>query len=925
MTKGTCSPYAPPFIADNEDAQQVMNAAYMSEAGQEYIRKRGGWDPEAIKQIRATLANMLPLNFEELDTYFKKQGWMNAAGKPATFKDEEIGYMAAVTKNYLESRAGGIQQMADNFIAKTSAGQMAIPEGLQLARQMMGLSKFVGIVAGADQTMGRALRLQMLRNADEASALKWGRQALESMDGIEEAEKYRNIFEDIAAKLSGGNFDEGINDLIVLAKRIQMSDNPAEVVRPLKDINLHAKMFDEVWINGLLSSPGTIAINATSFTWALARPMFQYGAAQLMSPLMPETAGRAAAEAAASLTTMYSSMSDGLMVGWKALQRERETYRRVSGGAGLENKSKAITFDNINASFGGKIPDAYEQNINTIGEWVRLPSRLAMAGDQFTKHLAVRGEISANAIKSMAKDGVDLRDKAKVSEYLDLELNKALFNRGTPEERLNASYDYYSQVLSEADTVTFQEENSLARGITSVLDKAPYLRPFMPFVRTPLNIMRQGFLESTGIGALIKGGQIAMADPTKAIFNIQEELMKDPGESFRLSGQIAFTGALLGTIYMQAQAGNITGGGPGRWSQGGMTGPAQLAWGRAMDAQGRVPYSVRIGDQSIPFDRFGEPLAIVMRMAADMGMYADYATQVEQDEIFSGVASIALTGLYNASFLKGINDITDVLKADGSNFNRKAGATVQNYMATFTPFGGFLNYIDKVQDPYRHTYQGKTFTEMLKVHEDAFGTGIFGKMMDRIPGAGNTPLMIDQLTGEPVPHMPGGGPAGLNPLQMAIPFMPRGIPAADDVWNKVYEISGGYTERRPSKDFIQLTREEQQQMNARMARVRLNGMNVSQAINAFYARPDVQNYVANKAGLLANVKTKIEREFDELLNDYKTSALEEMISSDRQLLRRRALTIDAKTKENANDFAGAKASRDQIHELLQFAGSGLSR
>jgi hypothetical protein len=155
--------------------------------------------------------------------------------------------------------------------------------------------------------------------------------------------------------------------------------------------------------------------------------------------------------------------------------------------------------------------------------------------------------------------------------------------------------------------------------------------------------------------------------------------------------------------------------------------------------------------------------------------------------------------------------------------------------------------------------------------------------------------------------------------------MPRGILAADDVWNKVYEISGGYTERRPSKDFIQLTREEQQQMNARMARVRLNGMNVSQAINAFYARPDVQNYVANKAGLLTNVKTKIEREFDELLNDYKTSALEEMISSDRQLLRRRALTIDAKTKENANDFTGAKASRDQIQELLQFAGSGLSR
>ena len=45
--------------------------------------------------------------------------------------------------------------------------------------------------------------------------------------------------------------------------------------------------------------------------------------------------------------------------------------------------------------------------------------------------------------------------------------------------------------------------------MNGLINKAPMLKPFVPFVRTPLNIIKQGFYESTifkplgeGVGAL---------------------------------------------------------------------------------------------------------------------------------------------------------------------------------------------------------------------------------------------------------------------------------------------------------------------------------------------------------------------------------------------------------------------------------------
>ena len=59
---------------------------------------------------------------------------------------------------------------------------------------------------------------------------------------------------------------------------------------------------------------------------------------------------------------------------------------------------------------------------------------------------------------------------------------------------------------------------------------------------------------------------------------------------------------------------------------------------------------------------------------------------------------------------------------------------------------------------------------MLKYWEIEMGEGVFGKLLNRIPGVETQPLLVDQITGEYVPIVPGTGPNGLNPLMQAVPF-----------------------------------------------------------------------------------------------------------------------------------------------------------
>ena len=154
-----------------------------------------------------------------------------------------------------------------------------------------------------------------------------------------------------------------------------------------------------------------------------------------------------------------------------------------------------------------------------------------------------------------------------------------------------------------AREAVFQEQNRLAQEIgrlartgQETLGFAP-LKPFVPFVTTPTNILKQGIGDSLGINAGLKAAGITRKtiaeqgmDP-KAVYNaLLQELLNDPAESARISGQIAFMTIAAGAIYGMAMDGRLTGGGPEQWARGREAFKQQQAWLK----QGNVPYSFEL-------------------------------------------------------------------------------------------------------------------------------------------------------------------------------------------------------------------------------------------------------------------------------------------------------------------------------------------
>jgi hypothetical protein len=435
-----------------------------------------------------------------------------------------------------------------------------------------------------------------------------------------------------------------------------------------------------------------------------------------------------------------------------------------------------------------------------------------------------------------------------------------------------------------------------------------------------LNILKQGFVESTGFGAILNTVGIAAEtglNPTAMKIRIAQKLLEDPGESFRISGQIAMTSLIAGTFYMSAMNGSIVGGGPGRWSSGGKLSDAQKAWEGMMREQGKVPYSINIGGTSIPFDRFPEPVAGILRMTADMGQYSAYVPQESQEEWLAGMAVIMVSGLYNSTFLKGLNDVIDIVGDPSSTFGAKGTKAVQNYVATQMPFGGFLSFVDRTEDPFKHAYGGATLLEAFEVHEDAFGTSIFAKLADRIPGFGGTPMLVDQISGLPVPSMPGHGPGGLNPLQMAIPFLPRGHKGADGAWTAIYEITGSYKERTPKQ--FKLTNAEQQDLNKRMATARIGGKTLQEAILAYRAQPEVEAYVRKKGAAFMNVRTQIERGLNAITLEYYLVGMDGLTTDNKSVRQRATLAEGMGLAAMSNDPQQANQYKSELDRLFEDA------
>lgn len=369
----------------------------------------------------------------------------------------------------------------------------------------------------------------------------------------------------------------------------------------------------ELWVNSLLSGPQTHAVNVTSNTLtALAQVPEHLTAAALGAPrrALDRFKGR---NTDAVTMTEVGARTFGLLQGAKEGLRLFRQSLRTGEPSDLVAK---VEGQGMKAISGVK------------GEIVRIPTRLLTAEDELFKGIARRMELNGEAVRIARKEGL----KGEAAKQRIAELS----SMPTP-EMLERSMDY-------ARYLTFQRKlGPTASKIAAITQDQPFLKLFLPFVRTPTNLLKFAVERSP-------------AAP----------LLKEWRKDFAAGGasrDLAIARAALGTglgmaIYELALQGKITG-----------TAPTDKSKARLLYADGFQPYSIRVGDKWYSYKRL-DPFSTTLGVAADLALLPEGMSERQREEQTTLLVASIMGNLANKTWLSGVSDMIGTIEDPERNADR---------------------------------------------------------------------------------------------------------------------------------------------------------------------------------------------------------------------------------------------------------------
>jgi len=280
--------------------------------------------------------------------------------------------------------------------------------------------------------------------------------------------------------------------------------------------------------------------------------------------------------------------------------------------------------------------------------------RVLEAGDVFFRTLVTEGEKQAIAAR-LTKQGKALTDKV----LTEIEA----------EAREKAEYYVFRKALDPS--------NEKGQGVVlSAIDKAtsavynfrkvPGVKWFIPFVQTPMNILKQG-LEYSPLGVATLPGAT----------NKAEQLGKT------MIGSVVFLGAAS-----LAMNGRVT------WAA-----PTGKAEKDAFYNSGRQPYSIKIGDSWVSFSKLG-PVAYPVAMAAAMQWYTQENPKAIAESSAERVANV-LQGIAqffsDQSYMQGLKSIIDV--STGETRLTGVQSAVSSSLGQLIPLASLQRWVSRIIDP----------------------------------------------------------------------------------------------------------------------------------------------------------------------------------------------------------------------------------
>lgn len=264
----------------------------------------------------------------------------------------------------------------------------------------------------------------------------------------------------------------------------------------------------------------------------------------------------------------------------------------------------------------------------------------------------------------------------------------------------NAAYSVFRKALDSS--------NKTGQGkVLSAIDKftvgvyklreTPGVGWIIPFVQTPMNILKQGIEYSpagitTLLGSSDKTGQLAKA--------------------------LIGSGVMTGAAWVAHQ-------GDSTWSV-----PTNPKMKEAFYAAGKQPYSIKIGDKWVSFSQLG-PMAYPIAMAAAAKNYFEQDPKAHDKSTFDKAVSTlgGLTKFFSdQSYVQGLGDIVKAVQGDVQSISR----TFSNLPSQVIPLSSLLRWVARTIDPvYRQP------------------TNVLDTIKSQLPGVSTTVAPFKDVYGNP--------------------------------------------------------------------------------------------------------------------------------------------------------------------------------
>ncbi|MEO1940918.1 MAG: hypothetical protein ABGX60_03470, partial [Candidatus Thioglobus sp.] len=443
----------------------------------------------------------------------------------------------------------------------------------------------------------------------------------------------------------------GDNAVHKLAEMIDGADDLASVTKTAAKAHsaTSGDMILEFWINGLLSSPATHMVNTTSNTIVAMFNIPERLLASGISKMLKTENGIQTKEALGQLYGMIYGARDGLRMFAKTIKTGEPTDPMMKLEA---RKYRSITAENM-----GVTPDTYlGKGIDLLGNTTRLPGRFLGAEDEFFKAINYRMELNALAYRKATAEGLEGNDLAKrIVSLID-----------NPTEELHIASSDFGRVSTFTNPL-----GETGRNIQQLANSHPAFKLVLPFIRTPVNIVKY----------------VSHRTP----FN---QAMWQEVKAGGVRRDMALAKMSLGSLAMVSMVpyafdGTLTGGGPKNKSQR-----------NALRRQGWQPYSIKVGDKYYSFSRT-DPVGMFMGLVADTSEVMKYANDEDRGAIAVAMVVAVAKNLTSKTYLRGLSDTMNVL----SDPDRYAERYFRRMGATFMPATSLVAQAERTMDPtLRATY-----------------------------------------------------------------------------------------------------------------------------------------------------------------------------------------------------------------------------